>query len=45
MAVLALPVVDLNFKGKQMAYQRSIDMKVNVNTDTVTDTLCNKNAN
>lgn len=38
-AVLALLVVDLNFRGKQMAYHRSIDMKVRVRIDTVTDTL------
>lgn len=37
-AVLALPVVDLNLSGKQMAYQRSTEMKVRVRTDTVTDT-------
>lgn len=39
-AVFARPVVDLNFKGKQIAYHLSIEMKVNVNTDTVTETLC-----
>ncbi|CAH2210824.1 jg2412 [Pararge aegeria aegeria] len=37
-AVLARLVVDLNLSGKQIAYQRSTEIKVSVNTDTVTDT-------
>jgi hypothetical protein len=40
MAVFARPVVDLNLSGKQMAYQRSTEMKVSVSTDTATDTVC-----
>lgn len=44
-AVLARPVVDLNLSGKQIAYQRSTDMKVSVRTDTVTDTDCKHNKN
>lgn len=39
MAVLARDVVDLNFNGKQMAYQRSNDMNVRVSTLTATDTV------
>lgn len=42
MAFLARLVVDLNLSGKQMAYQRSTEMKVSVSTDTVTDTVCKK---
>jgi hypothetical protein len=42
MAVLARPVVDLNLRGKQMAYQRSTEMNVSVSTETVTDTVCNR---
>jgi len=47
MAVLARPVVDLNFSGWQMAYQRSMEIDVSVITDTVTETVCKqaKNAN
>ena len=41
-AVFARLVVDLNLRGKQIAYQRSTDMNVSVSTDTVTDTDCNK---
>lgn len=41
-AVLARPVVDLNLSGKQIAYQRSTEMKVSVSTDTITDTDWNK---
>lgn len=29
----------LYLRGKQIAYHRSIDMKVRVNTDTVTETV------
>lgn len=43
-AVLARLVVDLNLRGKQMAYQRSTEMKVRVSTDTATDTVWNKNS-
>lgn len=38
-AVFALPVVDLNRRGKHIAYQRSIDIKVSVNMLTVTETV------
>jgi hypothetical protein len=41
-AVLARPVVDLNFNGWQMAYQRSMEIDVSVMTDTVTETVCKK---
>jgi hypothetical protein len=41
MAVFALPVVDLNLSGKQMAYQRSTEMKVSVCTEMATDTVWN----
>lgn len=40
MAVLARPVVDLNFSGWQMAYQRSMEIDVSVITETVTETVC-----
>lgn len=39
-AVFALPVVDLNFSGKHIAYHLSTEMNVSVNTDTVTETVC-----
>lgn len=42
MAVLARLVVDLNFRGWQMAYQRSMEIDVSVMTDTVTETVCKK---
>jgi len=45
MAVLARLVVDLNFKGWQMAYQRSMEIDVSVITDTVTETVCMKKKN
>ena len=38
---LAREVVLLKLRGRQMAYQRSIEMTVNVNTDTATDTAWN----
>jgi hypothetical protein len=41
MAVLALPVVLLNLRGKQIAYQRSTEMNVSVSTDTATETVWN----
>ena len=42
MAVLARPIVDLNFSGWQMAYHRSTEINVNVRTETDTDTVWNK---
>lgn len=45
MAVLARLVVDLNFIGWQMAYQRSMEIEVNVIMDTVTETVCEQNIN
>lgn len=42
MAVLARPVVDLNFKGWQMAYHRSMEIDASVMTETVTETVCEK---
>lgn len=44
MAVLARPIVDRNLSGWQMAYQRSTEMKVSVNTETDTETVCVKYA-
>lgn len=41
-ALFARPVVDLNLRGKHIAYHRSIDINVRVNMLTVTDTVCNK---
>ncbi|GIY54272.1 uncharacterized protein CDAR_507691 [Caerostris darwini] len=40
MAFLARLAVLLNWRGWQMAYQRSMEMKVRVSTDTDTETLC-----
>ena len=40
MAVLARPMVDRNLSGWHMAYQRSTEMKVSVNTETDTETVC-----
>lgn len=40
--ILARIVVDLNFRGKHMAYHRSTEINVNVSTETATDTVCNK---
>lgn len=37
--IFARVVVDLNFNGKQIAYQRSTEMNVNVSTETATDTV------
>lgn len=36
-------LVETYRKGKHIAYHRSMDMKVKVNTDTVTDTVCKGN--
>lgn len=35
----ARPFVDTYRNGKQIAYHRSIEMNVNVSTDTVTETV------
>lgn len=45
MAVLARPMVDRNFSGWHMAYQRSTEMNVRVNTDTDTETVCIRDEN
>ncbi len=42
MAVLARPIVDRNLSGWHMAYQRSTEMNVSVNTETDTETVCKK---
>lgn len=39
---IARPFVETYRNGKHIAYHRSSDMNVNVNTDTVTDTVCGK---
>lgn len=36
----ARPFVETYRSGKQIAYHRSIEMNVNVKTDTVTETVC-----
>lgn len=40
---MARSFVDTYRRGKQIAYHRSMEMKVSVNTDTVTDTVCKNN--
>lgn len=39
MVSLARLLVELNWRGLQMAYQRSIEMQVNVKTETLTEML------
>lgn len=41
----ARTLVETYRKGKHIAYHRSMDMNVNVRTDTVTDTVCKGNKN
>ena len=45
MAVLARPMVDLNFNGWQIAYQRSTEINVSVSTETETETVWNEKIN
>lgn len=40
MVDLARDLLELNFNGRQMANQRSIEMQVSVSTDTLTEMLC-----
>lgn len=42
---IARPFVDTYRSGKHIAYQRSSDIKVNVSTDTVTDTVYKRKLN
>lgn len=39
---IARTFVETYRNGKHIAYQRSIEMNVNVSTDTVTETVCKK---
>lgn len=41
----ARTLVETYRNGKHIAYHRSMDMNVNVKTDTVTDTVCKGNRN